>query len=169
MKDIKKLGSYRFSGHSVLMGRRQRQWQDRVYILKFFGDRERKAIKGYAFFVGEGVEQGRKPELVGGGMLRSVGGWRELKGLRDQGIRVKGDERILGRSEFVDQVLREAEERYEKRTLLKRKGMDLKKLMENVAGYFRIEPGELRSGSRARRVARARAVLCYLSLFNIRR
>ena len=46
------------------------------------------------------------------------------------------DERIPGGSEIMEQVLREALEGYEKRTLLKRKGMDLKKLMENVAGYF---------------------------------
>ena len=99
-------------------------------------------------------------------MLRSVGGWRELKGLSDQGIRRKGDERILGGSEFVEQVLREAEEGYEKRTLLKRTGMDLTKLIEKVAGYCTVEPAELRSGSRVRRVARARAILCY---FGVRR
>jgi hypothetical protein len=146
------------------MGKVKRLWQDRGYVLKFFGERERNARKGYASFIREGVKHGRRPELVGGGMLRSVGGWRELKGLRDQGIRVKGDERILGGSEFVEQVLREAEEGYEKRTLLKRRGMDLRKLMEEVAGCYAMEVEALRSGSRVRKVARARAVLCYLGV-----
>ena len=44
--------------------------------------------------------------LTGGGILRSVGGWVALKGFREAGIRVKGDERILGDSDFVIQVLK---------------------------------------------------------------
>jgi len=38
-------------------------------------------------------------------LLRSIGGWTVLKGLRKAGIRVKGDERILGDSDFVENVL----------------------------------------------------------------
>jgi len=34
-------------------------------------------------------------ELVGGGLVRSVGDWKELKELRDSGERVRADERIL--------------------------------------------------------------------------
>lgn len=45
------------------------------------------------------------PDLTGGGLLRSIGGWTVLKGLRKAGIRVKGDERILGDSDFVKNVL----------------------------------------------------------------
>ena len=46
-----------------------------------------------------GYEQGRRPELTGGGLIRSLGGWAALKKLRlkDQD-RLKGDERILGDS-----------------------------------------------------------------------
>jgi len=110
VKDMKELGLYPFSGHSVLMGRVERGWQDREYVLRFFGERENEARREYGSFVAMGVEQGRKPELVGGGLLRSVGGWRELKGLREEGIRVKGDERVLGRSDFVEEALKEAGE-----------------------------------------------------------
>ena len=42
--------------------------------------------------------------------------------------------------------------------------MGLKKLMEKVAGYFRIEPGELRTKSRVSRVARARTTLYCLEV-----
>jgi len=48
--------------------------------------------------------------LVGGGLLRSIGGWAELKEFRDLGIRIKGDERLLGSSDFVERVLKQAEE-----------------------------------------------------------
>jgi hypothetical protein len=36
---------------------------------------------------------------VGGGLLRSVGGWSALKAVRAAGMRVMGDERILGNSD----------------------------------------------------------------------
>jgi len=59
-----------------------REWQDTRYVLANFG----KA----------GASQGRKPELVGGSLIRSLGRWKEAKklGLNKQD-RIKGDERIL--------------------------------------------------------------------------
>jgi hypothetical protein len=56
------------------------------------------------------VVEGRKPELVGGGLLRSVVDWKGLKELRDSGEKVLADERILGGSEFVKRAFRESEE-----------------------------------------------------------
>jgi hypothetical protein len=55
--------------------------------------------RAYERFVTQGAEQGRRPDLVGGGLLRSVGGWAVLKGFRDIGVRIKGDERLLGSSD----------------------------------------------------------------------
>jgi len=51
------------------------------------------------------------PELLGGGLIRSLGGWEEVKKKRRQQW-VKGDQRILGDSGFVLEVLREAEESF---------------------------------------------------------
>jgi len=79
-------------------------------LLGHFGTSERHAKKDYLSFVAEGVERGRISELVGGGLLRSVGGWKSLKKLRDSGEKVRADERILGRSEFVERVLKEADD-----------------------------------------------------------
>ena len=63
----------------------------------------------------EGMEQGRRPELVGGGLIWSIGGWSEVKRLRGQGQdHLMSDERILGDSEFVESVLFRAEEKYER-------------------------------------------------------
>jgi hypothetical protein len=55
--------------------------------------------------VAEGVDQGRRPELVGGGLIRSAGGWAGIKVLRSGDVRVTGDERILGGGDFVQSVL----------------------------------------------------------------
>jgi len=47
------------------------------------------------------VSAGHRPDLVGGGLVGSAGGWAALKAYRSSGIRFKGDERILGSSDFV--------------------------------------------------------------------
>lgn len=163
VKDLKELGSYRYSGHSVLMGKQKRPWQDREYVLSHFAQTEREAKTRYLSFVSKGVGEGRKPELVGGGLLRSVGGWKGLKELRGSGQRVKADERILGGSEFVERVLREAGEQWERRAFLKQRGVDLNGLIERVSGHFGLEAEELKSGSRTRRISKARAILCYVA------
>jgi chromosomal replication initiation ATPase DnaA len=93
-----------------------------------------------------------------------VGGWAALKDLQRDGIRVKGDERILGSSDFVEEVLKRANEELEKRTLLQAKGPDLDQLIKKVAKYYRIDVDELKTASKARTVSLARSVLCYLAV-----
>jgi putative transposase len=164
VKDLSELGSYAYSGHGVLMGKKKRAWQDRDYVLRYFGQREREARRGYISFVSKGVEEGSRPDLVGGGLLRSVGGWKGLKELRDSGERVRADERILGGTEFVERVLRESEEEWEKRSLLRQRGVNLKRLLEKVADHFGVETEDLKSGSKVPAVVKARAVLCYVGV-----
>jgi putative transposase len=165
--NLKELGSYAYSGHSVLIGKKKRSWQDRDYVLRYFGQTEREAKRGYVSYISDGVEEGRRPELVGGGLLRSVGGWKGLRELRDSGERVRADERILGGSEFVERVLRESEEEWERRSLLRKRGVDLKWLMERVSSHFGVETESLKSGSKVPTIAKARAVLCYLAVRKI--
>ncbi len=55
-----------------------------------------KARRRYRAFVQKGIGEGKRPDLTGGGLIRSLGGWGGIKALRKSGIRLKGDERILG-------------------------------------------------------------------------
>jgi len=73
VKDIKKLNLCPWSGHSALMGQVERKWQAREYVLSFFGD-GRHGRDNYLQYLCKGVPQGRRPELVGGGLIRSLGG-----------------------------------------------------------------------------------------------
>ena len=66
--------------------------------------------------------QERRPHLTGGGLLRSSGGWTGLKEFRKAGIRVKGDERILGDSDFVEKVLKSAGEAFEEKIRVEKPG-----------------------------------------------
>lgn len=164
VKDLSELGSYAYSGHSVLTGKKKRVWQDRDYVLRSFGQREREARRGYISFVAKGVKEGSRPDLAGGGMLRSVGGWKELKELRDSGQRVRADERILGGTKFVERVLKESEEEWERRSLLRQSGVNLKRLLEKVADHFGLETEDLKSASKVPAVVKARSILCYVGV-----
>ncbi len=164
VKDLKQLNAYPFSGHHVLMGKFDHEWQDTDYVLGMFGKTMSAAIRAYAAFMIKGISAGRRPELVGGGLLRSVGGWSALKGYRKSGIRIKGDERILGSSDFVEKTLKQANERLEKKTRLQAAGPDLEALIEKAAAYFKVDIEDLKTVSKERRISRARSIVCYLAV-----
>ena len=65
VKDLRDLRSYRYGGHSALVGRYRNEWQDKDYVLSFFGSTEKTARKDYVSFVRKGLDQGPRPELVG--------------------------------------------------------------------------------------------------------
>jgi REP element-mobilizing transposase RayT len=164
VKDLKALRQYVWCGHSALMGQVQYDWQDTDYVLKLFGTKAAEARKAYAAFVAKGQRQGHRPDLAGGGLIRSVGGWAAVKDYQDEGIRVKGDERILGDSDFVESVLKKANEELAQRTMLKATGPDLVQLIKKVAKFYQIDIMELKTASKARQVSLARSMLCYLAV-----
>jgi hypothetical protein len=95
------------------------------------------AIAAYENYVREGIERGRRPELVGGGLIRSLGGAQVLS-LRRIGEGMASDERILGSGDFIEQVLSEAEEKAKQ--MLGWKGMvaDLQTLLSRQWGVLKI-------------------------------
>jgi len=161
VSDLSELDRYRFGGHGVLMGKLKNDWQDADYVLKQFGNRAWQPRKRYREFVQQGVEQGRRPELVGGGLVRSLGGWKAIKILRGVGARIKGDERILGDGDFVETVLGASNERLERRAMLQAMGYDLDRLAERVAQLFEMPIGEVLRRGRYVRTVPARSVLCF--------
>ena len=76
------LDHYPYSGHSAVMGKIDRQWQDVSGVLELFGGRTGTARRRYKVFVEKGALEGRRPELVGGGLIRSSGGWEAVKVMR---------------------------------------------------------------------------------------
>jgi hypothetical protein len=92
---LRELDGYPWCGHSVVMGRKQHEWQDRDYVLSWFGEREAEARTAYRGYVADAIVDGRRPELVGGGLIRSLGGWSQVVSLRRSKDRVLGDERII--------------------------------------------------------------------------
>jgi len=159
---LSQLNTYAYCGHSTLMGNKKREWQHTEYVLGYFGKRLSGARQAYYSYVKAGERQGRRPELVGGGLIRSHGGWKAVgrlgKKVRE---RIKGDERILGDSDFVLQVLEVSAERFERYYEMKRLGYDLKTVEERVCQIFNIASKDIYSGSREKTKAQARGLFCY--------
>ena len=105
VKDMRGLSRYPWAGHSALMEKVERKWQDRDTVLGYFGRRKKAAMGRYEDFIREGISWGRRPELGGGGLIRSLGGWAQVVSLRRKGIKAAHDERILGSGEFVRGLL----------------------------------------------------------------
>jgi putative transposase len=161
VNSFEKLDRFEFCGHAVLMGKRKNNWQDKDTVLSRFGSRIQAARRGYREFVMEGIEAGKRNDLIGGGLIRSSGGWRVLKEMRKQGLHFKSDERILGDSDFVESVLREQEERFDHRHRLKARGYDFDMVVDRVAKLFNIATREILEPSKKPERVRARSLVCF--------
>ena len=160
--DLEGLDGYSYCGHSVLMGKKKREWQDAKYVLGYFGKRLYEARKIYRSYVKEGISKGRRPELVGGGLIRSLGGWDEIKKMRLAGQdRIKSDQRILGDSDFVSGVIAESEEQFSRKYKLKVQGFNFDKVLEKVSLLFDLEKEYITRKGRQKDRVRARDLLCY--------
>jgi REP element-mobilizing transposase RayT len=109
VKGIRDLERYPWCGHGGVVGKIQYPWQDRGFVLSWFGERKKSAVMAYRQYVAEGISKGHRPELVGGGLVRSLGGWSGVLGRKRSGDLHLADARILGVDEFVERVLKEAE------------------------------------------------------------
>jgi REP element-mobilizing transposase RayT len=159
--DMKDLDKYPYSGHSVVMGKYSNAWQDTAAVLRLFADKLPLARQHYRSFVQKGIEQGKRHDLIGGGLVRSSGGWASVKLLRNAKIYQKADERILGDGDFVKEVLAVAQERLERKYALAAKGVGLDHVAERVAHLMQMDVSELFKPGKERQRVQARSVLCY--------
>jgi putative transposase len=157
VKSLSELDRYPWCGHSVLMGRTRHDWQDREYALSWFGKREGEARRAYRKYMGEGLVQGRRPELVGGGVVRSYGGWSAVLSLRKSRDKISGDERILGTGDFVERVLSESEGSFRNRLMPGERSKRIRGILEEACQKGKIELEELRMGSRRGEIPRVRS------------
>jgi len=186
VKDLKELDRYSWTGHSAILGRHknplipshlnepnkhkklkkpnkpenslaEKTTED---VLLHFGKNLREARRRYRNFVKNGIDQGARPELQGGGLVRSAGGKKAGLLGRKKEEREKGDARILGSGEFVSETL-QAEGKLEKKYLPKR---SIQALIEFVANQTRIPPELICSGSRKQRISDARSIVAHMAV-----
>ena len=167
IKDIKELDVYKYTGHSAIVGKSKRAWQDTEEVLARFSDDHREAIREYRKYIAAGIEQGQRTDLEGGGLLRSHDGWKGVMQLRRGREKYCSDERVLGSSSFIEGLLKEAEVREERIT--KDKEVGIETLMVRISKEMGISREALAGGGRNRKVARARASLAYIWLRHLGR
>jgi len=180
VKDLKELDRYPWTGHSAILGKKKnplvpcpspknKQEKPEKYlaektiedVLLQFGDTLKVARRRYRQFVKQGVDQGSRPELQGGGLVRSAGGnKRNLLGRKKEEWE-KGDERILGSGDFVNEALSKAGELWEKG---KKPGVSLQELIDKVASHLDLKTNSIISSSRRREVSMARAIISFLAV-----
>ena len=161
ISDFSELDHYPYSGHSRLMGRIEDGWQDTEAVLILFGENKSSARTRYSDFVRNGLAMGKRPELTGGGLVRSAGGWSALRSLREMKIHLKSDERILGDSEFVDSVLAAARETMERQYHLKAQGFSFDTIIARVSQIFDVPEERIRTSGKEPKRVRARSVAAY--------
>ena len=161
VKDLGSLDRYRYSGHATILGKEKNDWQNTNYILNVFSKRLLPARRQYREYIQKGISVGKRPDLVGGGLVRSVGGWHALKDLRRRKVYMKGDERILGDSDFIQSALQSCQDKYEEKYLLKAKGYDFDTVVARVAEILGIEKTDVLSAGRQPIRVKARRLLCF--------
>ena len=157
VKSFDKLDRYRWCGHGVIMGKLKNEWQDRDYVLKWFGKKEGEAKKNYRQYVKKGIDEGRRPELVGGGLIRSLGGWSAVKALRRSGDRELSDDRILGSGEFVERTIKEAHANVRYQFSVNGQTGKIDEYIVQVCKKEKVSVEEIKAGGRRREASRVRA------------
>ncbi len=161
VKNYQELQSYPFCGHSAIMGKVAREWQDTDHVLSLFGSRLSAARSGYQLYVQDGIAMGRRKDLIGGGLIRSHGGWAAVRELRRAKAYQKGDERILGDDDFVEEVLRKSVEKMERKFLLQAQGVDFDKVVEQITDLLKISSSDVLASGKKRQTVAARSLLCF--------
>lgn len=147
---LDELDRYLWSGHAVLMGGRELPGQVIDEVLSRFGRDPRQARRYYRAFVMDGIEHGKRDDLGGGGLRRSL---REITDTEEL-----FDVRVLGSGAFVERLHRESDAPEPPPV------MSLVALVKRVAGAFGVEVEALRLRKRSKQLVAARSVLCYFAV-----
>ena len=155
-ESLSQLDRYPWSGHSAIMGRVERTWQDVDFVLSWFGSRAREARRGYRIFMEESASEGRRPELVGGGLIRSLGGWSQVISMRRRGEKSIVDERILGGSDFVERLIKEADDSLKRQISHGNRKKRAREIISRMCAGEGVPLEEMRRGSTRRLVSKLR-------------
>ena len=166
VKDITGLNRNPWSGHSVLLGNKKREWQNTEYVLSYFGSKK-VCIKNYYKYVKDGIAAGNRPELVGGGLIRSMGGWSEVLANRTRKDIHAFDSRVLGDSEFVQEIRTGLDDLIKRNLRISGQKIDLEELCNRVCKREGISLGELISGSRRQVAIKSRRIVSWIAVHEL--
>jgi hypothetical protein len=160
---MEQLNDYRWCGHRLIIEDADSPWMDTTYVLSQFTGTLQEAKAAYQSFIREGLKMGHVPELTGGGLVRSRGGWSQVLAMRDRGEKEEYDERILGGGDFVNAVLLDAEVRQLRQLKHRTGGSYIEKIIEEECKRRQVSLQELKTGARRRNVSDTRAMIAWRS------
>ncbi|MBI1865807.1 MAG: hypothetical protein HYR98_08810, partial [Nitrospirae bacterium] len=159
VKTIEELDRYPWSGHRAVMNKRECPWMDIDYVLLQFNETTRRARNAYRRFVQEGIGMGHQPQLIGGGLVRSLGGWSQVQSAQRKGQKTEYDERILGSGDFVMAIFKEAEEKQIRQLKLRRSGRTISDIIREECKQSKVSAEELTRGNKRCKVSEARMTI----------
>jgi len=161
VSDLESLDAYPYCGHSIVMGNVPAPWQDTEALLSLFSTNPPESKRRYRRYIQKGINQGRRTELMGGGLYRSPNGWGELKSVKHMKSHRKGDERILGDSAFIQSVLKHSKESFERSYRLKSRGYTIDMVLRRAAELFNVPIKAITSGGKQPDRVKARSLAAY--------
>lgn len=153
VKDLEELDQYPWTGHSVLLGNRTMEGQGTGEVLARFGNGHTRSLRGYRQFIADGIAAGRRTDLIGGGLRRSMLRREESREYEAY------DERVLGSGEFVETLTGVAD-----RGWSKKRPPTLEDLLRRVCEVLEVDAERVRRISKERALAKARAIFCFLAV-----
>jgi chromosomal replication initiation ATPase DnaA len=102
---------------------------------------------------------GRQPELIGGGLIRSLGGWSQVQSAQRKSQKTEYDERILGSGDFVTAIFKEAEEKQIRQLKLSRSGRTISDIIREECKRNKVSAEEVKRGNRRRKASEARMAI----------
>ena len=150
VRNVNELLKYPWSGHCVLMGKRQLNGQATLEVLSYFAETPKVAMRQYDLFVREAAPAGHREEFAGGGMYRSSSFLHTPPGIE------AFDERILGSGQFVEELWSEQEEHHASPPCLE-------SVLQAVAVHYKISLEQLCHPNKERKISHARAIACFVA------
>lgn len=143
------------------MGNKIREWQDIKYVLSWFSRNRKESTKNYRKYVKEGIPEGRRNDLVGGGLIRTLGGWSQVISSRKSNDDVLYDDRILGRNEFVERIISEADNKIKGQipVHINKRIIEANIKVKEICKKKKVNISELKGGSRRGEIPAVRAYL----------
>ncbi|MBW1764305.1 MAG: hypothetical protein JRJ23_06120, partial [Deltaproteobacteria bacterium] len=90
----------------------------------------------------------KREDLIGGGLVRTLGGWSQVLSARKRGEDVLTDQRILGSNGFVERVIDESEKLYKHQVSIKNEKIEAEKYIKSECENEEISLAALKGGSR---------------------
>ena len=159
VQNYDELCNFPWSGHRTLLNKIRLDWQDVDGVLSKFGRLRRKAVFAYDGFVRAGVVMGRREDLIGGGLIRSLGGMEGVRSARRSKMLIRSDDRILGSGEFVSRILAEKEHTDRRKKVVNGR-MSPNEAVSKAAILFSVPERNIHGKGKHPNEVRARAIVC---------